>query len=116
MDFLLGNTTFTLSALQYLLIVHLTGGKHICYTVFQGVNLHDSTGSLIWILGDYFLSRFYSIYDLDANRVGLAKSVSYDYLQSSPKSLFANSSVHTELFSLYVFALFFLIEMCNNWF
>ncbi|CAF0960713.1 unnamed protein product [Adineta ricciae] len=113
-DFLLGNTTFTLSALQYLLVVHLTGDKYICYTVFQGVNLHDSTGSLMWILGDYFLSRFYSIYDLYANRVGLAKSISYDYLQSSPKSLFANSSAQTEQFSLYVFALFFFREMCVN--
>ena len=114
MDFLFGNTTFTLSALQYLLVVHLTGDKYICYTVFQGVNLHDSTGSLIWVLGDYFLSRFYSIYDVYENRVDLAKSISYDYLQSSPKSLFANSSAQTEQFSLCAFVLFFFMEMRVN--
>lgn len=90
MHFSIGNATFTLTSRQYLLILR-GEEKNICYTVFQGVNLHDRTGSLIWILGDYFLSRFYSVYDLHRNQVGLAKSISYDYLQASSRSSAGNA-------------------------
>lgn len=65
---------------------------YVCYTVFQGVNLKDTEGSFIWILGNYFLSRFYSIYDVRFNRIGLAKSISYDYFQSPPECLFNSSN------------------------
>ncbi|UJR38065.1 hypothetical protein I4U23_030746 [Adineta vaga] len=113
-NFLIGKTTFTLSALQYLLILNLNDDKYICYTVFQGVNLHDSTGSLIWILGDYFLSRFYSIYDLHNNRIGLAKSITYDYLQSSPKSLFGNTHINTPQLYHYLLNLLLLFEILRK--
>jgi hypothetical protein len=97
--FSIGNETFTLSALQYLLILS-SDDDYVCYTIFQGVNLQDSRGKLIWILGDYFLTRFYSIYDANSNQIGLAKSISYNYLQTPPKSLFSKSSNKTNLFSL----------------
>ncbi|CAF4524166.1 unnamed protein product, partial [Rotaria sp. Silwood2] len=89
-EFSIGNITFTLSVLQYLLILK-DDDNYVCYTVFQGVDLRDNRGNLIWILGDYFLSRFYSIYDVNRNQIGLAKSISYNYLQIHPKSLFSNS-------------------------
>jgi hypothetical protein len=111
-NFSIGNTTFTLSVLQYLIISN-DDDNHVCYTVFQGVNLHDNTGNLMWILGDYFLSRFYSVYDMKMNQVGLAKSISYDYLQTYPKSLFGNLSNQTNLFSSsasnYIFILLLLV-------
>ncbi len=97
-SFSIGNETFTLSPLQYLLISSFDD-DYVCYTVFQGVNLRDTTGNLIWILGDYFLSRFYSIYDVNMNQIGLAKSISYNYLQTLPKSLFNNSNHKTKFFS-----------------
>ncbi|CAM4831894.1 unnamed protein product [Rotaria magnacalcarata] len=90
-EFSIGNITFILSVLQYLLIVN-DGDTQICYTIFQGVNLHDNHGYLIWILGDYFLSRFYSIYNVNSNQVGLAKSISYSYIQIDSKTLFGNFS------------------------
>jgi hypothetical protein len=68
------------------------------------------TGNLIWILGDYFLSRFYSIYNANMNQIGLAKSISYNYLQTPPKSLFSNSNHKTKFFSSFlpIIFLFFL--------
>jgi hypothetical protein len=112
-NFSIGNKTFTLSALQYLIILSFDD-KTVCYTVFQGVNLRDGKGNLIWILGDYFLSRFYSIYNVNRNQIGLAKSISYNYLQTPAKSLFSNSSHKTKFFSLffsnYLFILLLLIK------
>ncbi len=110
MKFSIGNKTFILSPLQYLLIVNNFGDNYVCYTIFQGVNLRDSTGNLIWILGGYFLSRFYSIYDVHLNQIGLAKSISYNYLQTPPESLFSNSSHNTTLFSL-LFIYFVIISI-----
>jgi hypothetical protein len=96
---------------QYLLSFN-NGDKSICYSVFQGVDLYDSQKNLIWILGDYFLTRFYSIYDLKLNRIGLAKSISYNYLPKFSKSLSENSGNQTGLFSsslLILFLLFLII-------
>ncbi len=108
-NFSIGNTTFTLSVLQYLIILN-DDDNYVCYTVFQGVNLRDSTGNLMWILGDYFLSRFYSVYDMKINQVGLAKSISYDYLQTYPKSLFGNqTNLLSSSASNYTFILLLLV-------
>lgn len=71
--FMIGGQSFTLSALQYFLILY-NGQNYVCYSVF-GV----SPLSNVWILGDYFLSRFYSIYDIGQNRVGFATSILYNY-------------------------------------
>ncbi|CAF1022503.1 unnamed protein product [Rotaria sordida] len=105
-EFSIGNMTFTLSVLQYLLISK-DDDNFVCYTIFQGINLRDNRGYLIWILGDYFLSRFYSIYNVKRNQIGLAKSISYNYLQINPKSLFGNSS--NKNYFQYILQLFILI-------
>ena len=107
MKFSIGNETFILSVLQYLLIVNSKNG-YVCYTVFQGVNLKDAKGSFIWILGNYFLSRFYSIYDVRFNRIGLAKSISYDSFRPLPEPLFNNSSQRS-IFVLIVLINYLLI-------
>ncbi|CAF3437460.1 unnamed protein product [Rotaria sp. Silwood1] len=111
-EFSIGNMTFKLSVLQYLLILK-DSDNYICYTVFQGVNLRDNRGNLIWILGDYFLSRFYSIYNVNRNQIGLAKSISYSYSQIHPKSLFGNSSnknYFQNIFQLFIYVIIFLIR------
>ena len=74
------NSTLTLSAVQYLMMINYKD-VILCYSVFRGVNLMDSSGNLIWIFGSYFLSRYYSIYDFQQHRIGLAKSISYNHHQ-----------------------------------
>ncbi|CAF1077693.1 unnamed protein product [Adineta steineri] len=71
--FTISGQTFTLSVLQYFLIFQ-NGQNFVCYSVFNYSPLNN-----IWILGDYFLSRFYSIFDINQNRVGFATSISYNY-------------------------------------
>jgi saccharopepsin len=44
-----------------------------CISTFQGMDFPAPTGPLA-ILGDAFLRRWYSIYDLGNNRVGIAKA------------------------------------------
>jgi hypothetical protein len=48
----------------------------------------DSYGQSIWILGDYFMRRFYSVFDMENNRIGLALSTSYSTVQNIPSGLF----------------------------
>ncbi|CAF4174961.1 unnamed protein product [Adineta steineri] len=71
--FTIGGQQFTLSVLQYFIIVN-SGSSFTCYSVFGVSPLTN-----VWILGDYFLSRFYSLYDISQNRVGFATSISYNY-------------------------------------
>ena len=60
---------FTLSPYDYTLEV---GGS--CISVFTPVDFPEPIGDLA-IVGDAFLRRYYSIYDLKKDAVGLAKSV-----------------------------------------
>ncbi|KAG7192117.1 Vacuolar protease A [Scheffersomyces spartinae] len=65
----LGGYNFTLSAYDYVLEV---GGS--CISVFTPMDFPKPIGDLA-IVGDAFLRRYYSIYDLKKDAVGLAKSL-----------------------------------------
>jgi len=72
--------------LQYFQILN-DGENYICYSVF-GVSSENN----LWILGDYFLSRFYSVYDIGKNRVGFATSISYNYTPYIDPQTFQNAA------------------------
>jgi hypothetical protein len=55
-------------------------------------NFTDSSGQPFWILGDYFMRRFYSIFDMQNSRIGLALSTSYSAVQSVPSTLFHSTT------------------------
>ncbi|XP_030634119.1 nothepsin [Chanos chanos] len=71
--------SFTLNGVEYSITAEsyvkreMVGNREICFSGFQGVDIPTSLGP-IWILGDVFLSEFYSIYDRGQNRVGLARA------------------------------------------
>ncbi len=46
----------------------------------------------MWTLGDYFLYRYYSIFDIVNNQIGFATSISYNYTQTVDSSLFPESA------------------------
>ncbi|EGS22121.1 aspartic-type endopeptidase-like protein [Thermochaetoides thermophila DSM 1495] len=66
--FTLAGYNFTLTPYDY--ILEVSGS---CISTFMGMDFPAPTGPLA-ILGDAFLRKYYSIYDLGANTVGLAEA------------------------------------------
>lgn len=68
MTITLGDKPFVLKASDYVLDM---GGS--CVSAFMGFDIPAPVGPL-WIVGDAFLRSYYSIYDLDNDRIGFAKA------------------------------------------
>jgi saccharopepsin len=71
----LPDITFNLAGSKYALpasdyILEVSGS---CISTFQGMDIPAPAGPLV-ILGDAFLRRYYSVYDLGKNAVGLARA------------------------------------------
>ncbi|KAF9574946.1 Vacuolar protease A [Mortierella alpina] len=64
--FFFGKQNYTLKGSDYVLEA---GGS--CISGFMGMDFPESLGDL-WIVGDVFLRKYYSVYDLGKNRVGFA--------------------------------------------
>jgi len=80
--FTINGVAFSLTPLQYLSVYNGPTGQDDCYSAFVPVNTQ------VWTLGDTFLQRFYSSYDLTNNRVGFATSVNYNNLPTVPSDVF----------------------------
>ncbi|GBC05635.1 hypothetical protein RclHR1_06330005 [Rhizophagus clarus] len=59
---------FTLTGSEYIL-----KAQNQCISAFMGLDIPEPLGP-IWIIGDVFLRKFYTIYDLGNNQVGFADS------------------------------------------
>lgn len=68
-SFILGGKAFNLTGEDYMVPFEQFGVKS-CTSGFQGADM--SANGLQWILGDVFLRRYYTVFDVDNNQVGLA--------------------------------------------
>jgi len=66
--------------------------NYTCYSVISSINANDANSNPIWILGDFFMRRFYSVFDMQNNRIGLALSTSYSVVQTPPSTLFQSTT------------------------
>jgi cathepsin D len=73
LTFVIGGRDFTLTGRQYVLEVD-SFGKEECIIGLMAMDVPPPAGP-IWILGDVFLTKYLSVYDFGADRVGFATSV-----------------------------------------
>ncbi|XP_017001713.2 lysosomal aspartic protease [Drosophila takahashii] len=64
----IGGSVYTLSPKDYIYKVEESNNQTLCLSGFTYLK-----GSLLWILGDIFLGKVYSVYDVGNERIGFAK-------------------------------------------
>jgi cathepsin D len=90
LNFVIDGRAFELEGRDYVLKV-TTLGQSVCLSGFIGMDFPPRIGPL-WILGDIFIGKFYTIFDFGHNRLGFASSNQMMADASSSSSSSSSSS------------------------
>jgi len=66
-SFTIGGKQYPLSGSDYVLKV-TTMGQTVCMSGFMGMDIHDG----LWILGDVFMGRYFTVFDVENAQIGFA--------------------------------------------
>jgi hypothetical protein len=79
-SFVLNGRTFEMNADDYVLVHEALG---TCVTTFSGLDVEPPRGPL-WVLGDVFIRKFYTTFDIRGMRVGFAQA-NHQKMQTNAK-------------------------------
>lgn len=75
LTFVFNNQDYPLSPDDYILRVSSGGNQEMCLSSFMSIKLPPELGEL-WIVGDVFLRKYFTVYDWENKQVGFAESAS----------------------------------------
>ncbi|CAF4100555.1 unnamed protein product [Adineta steineri] len=79
---------FVLTPPMYMLTVG-NSSSYTCYVLIEAIDVPDIDVN-IWIFGTIFMRHFYTIFDMQKNRIGIALSSLYSVVQTEPITLPTN--------------------------
>ncbi|CAF1497146.1 unnamed protein product [Adineta steineri] len=89
------NISLTISGVPFVLtppmytLIFGNSSSYMCYVLIQAIDVPDDDTD-IWIFGTFFMNRFYTIFDMQKNRIGIARSSLYSVIQTEPITLPTN--------------------------